>query len=178
MNLSARAVTYDGWTHTMLTLDAIDLRILSAVQRNGRITKQALASEAGLSASPCWTRLRRLTEAGIISGYHARIAPQRVAPFVRVMMEVTLTSHRQADFQRFEQAVGHVAEITDCWAVGGGIDYFLTVLTPDIDSYQRLVDRLLAMDIGIDRYFTYVITKMVKQDATLPLEALIQTRSA
>ena len=162
----------------MLTLDAIDLRILAAVQRNGRITKQSLAAEAGLSASPCWTRLKRLTDAGIITGYHARIAPQRVAPIARVMVEVTLASHRQADFQRFEQAIAAIPEITECWAVGGGIDYFLTVLTPDIDSYQRLIDRLLAMDIGIDRYFTYVITKMVKQESVLPLDSLIRPRTA
>lgn len=162
----------------MLTLDAIDLRILAAVQRNGRITKQSLATEAGLSASPCWTRLKRLTDAGIITGYHARIAPQRVAPIARVMVEVTLTSHRQADFQRFEQAIAAIPEITECWAVGGGVDYFLTVLTPDIDSYQRLIDRLLAMDIGIDRYFTYVITKMVKQESVLPLDSLIRPRTA
>lgn len=150
---------------TCLKLDAIDLRILDAVRRNGRITKQALAEEVGLSATPCWTRLRRLEAGGIITGYHARIARHRIAPIARVLVEITLTSHRQSDFARFEQAISTIPEITACWSVGGGVDYFLTVTTTDIDSYQRLIDRILAMEIGIERYFSYIVTRMVKEEA-------------
>jgi Lrp/AsnC family transcriptional regulator of ectoine degradation len=91
-----------------MKLDAIDLRILDAVQRDGRITKLALAEEVGLSPTPCWMRLRKLEKAGIVSGYHARIAVRRVAPVASVMMEVTLANHRQADFDRFERAVAAI----------------------------------------------------------------------
>lgn len=59
---------------TAAKLDAIDLKILDAIQRDGRITKLALADQVGLSPTPCWTRLRKLEKAGIVSGYHARIA--------------------------------------------------------------------------------------------------------
>lgn len=162
----------------LMKLDAIDLRILDAIQRDGRITKLALAEKAGLSPTPCWLRLRKLEKAGVITGYRARLAVRRIAPLASVMMEVTLSSHRQADFDRFERAVAAIPEIVSCWSVGGGVDYFLKVVTSDIDAYQRLVDDLLERQIGIDRYFTYVVTRTVKEDEALPLDALIGVSAA
>lgn len=155
-----------------MRLDAIDLRILEAVQRDGRITKLRLAETVGLSPTPCWLRLRRLEQSGLIAGYHARLAPRRVAPIATVIMEVTLASHRQADFDRFERAVLARPEVTACWAVGGGVDYFLKLMARDIDSYQRLVDGMLAQEIGIDRYFTYIVTRSVKEDGAVPVALL------
>ena len=143
---------------TAAKLDAIDLKILDAIQRDGRITKLALAEQVGLSPTPCWMRLRKLEKAGIVSGYHARIAMRVVAPVATVLMEVTLASHRQADFDRFERVIRDIPEIVACWSVGGGVDYVLKVMARDIDAYQRLVDGLLDREIGIDRYFTYIVT--------------------
>jgi Lrp/AsnC family transcriptional regulator of ectoine degradation len=156
-----------------MKLDPIDLRILDAVQRDGRITKLALAAKVGLSPTPCWTRLRRLEKAGLIAGYHARLNLRSVAPIAVVMMEVTLGAHRQADFDRFERAVRSVPEVVACWALGGGVDYLLKILTRDIDAYQRLVDSLLEQEIGIARYFTYIVTRAVKEDDALPLAELL-----
>lgn len=154
-------------------LDATDIRILDAIQRDGRITKLALAEKVGLSPTPCWVRLSRLEKAGIISGYHARLDVRTVTPIASVLMEVTLGAHRQADFDRFERAVRGCPEVVACWAVGGGIDYMLKVVTRDIDAYQRFVDSLLEREIGIDRYFTYVITRTVKDETGLPLARLV-----
>ncbi|WP_430441590.1 Lrp/AsnC family transcriptional regulator [Shinella sp.] len=156
-----------------MKLDAIDLRILEAIQENGRITKLALAEKAGLSPTPCWLRLRKLEKAGIVTGYHARVAVRRLAPVASVMMEVTLANHRQADFDRFERAVTATPEIVACWSVGGGVDYILKIMAPDIDAYQRLVDDLLDRELGIDRYFTYIVTKTVKEETALPLATLL-----
>ena len=154
-------------------LDAVDLKILDAIQRDGRITKLRLAEKVGLSPTPCWMRLRRLEKAGIVSGYHARIAVRTIAPVALVLMEVTLRTHRQADFDRFERTVNNCPEIVACWAVGGGVDYLLKVMARDIDAYQRLVDGLLEREIGIDRYFTYIVTKTVKEETALPLLELL-----
>ncbi|OHV80960.1 Lrp/AsnC family transcriptional regulator [Ensifer sp. LCM 4579] len=156
-----------------MKLDAIDLRILEAIQTDGRITKLALAEKVGLSPTPCWVRLRKLEQAGIVTGYHARVALRRVAPVASVFVEVTLGNHRQADFDRFERAIASTPEVVACWSVGGGVDYMLKVVTADIDAYQRLVDALLGRDIGIDRYFTYIVTKTVKEEAVLPLHSLL-----
>ncbi|TPK83976.1 MULTISPECIES: Lrp/AsnC family transcriptional regulator [unclassified Mesorhizobium] len=158
---------------TAAKLDAIDLKILDAIQRDGRITKLALAEQVGLSPTPCWMRLRKLEKAGIVSGYHARIAMRVVAPVATVLMEVTLASHRQADFDRFERVIRDIPEIVACWSVGGGVDYVLKVMARDIDAYQRLVDALLDREIGIDRYFTYIVIKTVKDDIALPIVDLL-----
>ena len=158
-------------------LDPIDLKILDAIQRDGRITKLALADKVGLSPTPCWMRLRKLEKAGIVSGYHASVAMRLIAPVATVLMEVTLASHRQADFDRFERVIRDIPEIVACWSVGGGVDYVLKVMARDIDAYQRLVDGLLEREIGIDRYFTYIVTKTVKDEIALPLADLLPTPS-
>src|SRR5882757_9285664 len=154
-------------------LDPIDLKILDAVQRDGRITKLALAEKVGLSPTPCWMRLRKLEKAGVVAGYHARVAMRTVAPVATVLMEVTLGNHRQADFDRFERAIRDIPEIVACWSVGGGVDYVLKVMARDIDAYQRLVDGLLEREIGIDRYFTYIVIKTVKDEIVLPVAELL-----
>ena len=154
-------------------LDAFDVRILAALQRNGRITKIKLAEEIGLSPSPCWERMRRLEASGLIRGYHADIELERLLHTATILVEVTLRSHTAEDFARFERAVGEVPEIVDCYATGGGIDYLMRVITLDIDHYQRVIDGLLLAEVGIDRYFTYIVTKQVKASTGAPLTALL-----
>ncbi len=156
----------------MLKLDDRDLRILSILGREGRISKAELARRVNLSAAPAWERLKRLEEAGVITGYHASVALKTIAPHVTVFMAAELESHRAQDFQAFERALGPLDEVVGCWAVGGGFDYILQIVTRDIDSYQRLVDHLLEARIGLARYFTYVVTKPVKM-AALPIERLL-----
>lgn len=167
------ARTKGGTRMAVSKLDPIDLRILDAIQRDGRITKLALAEKVGLSPTPCWMRLRKLEKAGIVTGYHASVAMRAIAPVATVLMEVTLANHRQADFDRFERVVRDVPEIVACWSVGGGVDYVLKVMARDIDAYQRLVDSLLEREIGIDRYFTYIVTKTVKDETVLPVTDLL-----
>src|SRR3546814_17850093 len=94
-----------GRTDIRMKLDAIDIRILEAVQGDGRITKLALAQKVGLSPTPCWLRLRKLEKAGLITGYTAHLAARRLAPLARVMVEITLDTHRQVDFDSFDSAV-------------------------------------------------------------------------
>ena len=156
-----------------IKLDPIDLRILNAVQRNGRITREELAEQVEQSGTLCWARLKRLEEAGVVKGYHATVAMRQVAPVATVLMEVTLSAHRQVDFERFEQAIKEVPEVVACWSVGGGVDYMLKIVARDIEGYQRLVDDLLARQLGIDRHFTYIVIKTVKDEGALPLERLV-----
>ena len=155
----------------MLKLDKIDLKILAALQRDGRITKLNLAEQANLSAAACWERLRRLEQAGVITGYTAGIDAAKLGRFTTILVEVALKSHRQIDFQRFEAAVMREPAIVGCDAVGGGVDYVLRIVAADIDAYQRLIDHLLGEDLSIDRYFTYVVTKTIKSSG-FPLDIL------
>lgn len=155
----------------MIDLDDRDMKMLAVLRSEGRISVTALARRVALSTSACHERMRRLERAGVIEGYGARIAPELLGPSVTVFMTVELERHRGRDFSRFEMAIKDATQVAGCWAVGGGIDYVVRVVTEDIDAYQRFVDRLLNEEIGIARYFTYVLTKTIKGDHT-PLPAV------
>jgi Lrp/AsnC family transcriptional regulator of ectoine degradation len=153
-----------------MKLDRIDLKILAALQNDGRMTKLSLAKVVNLSPTACWERLSRLEKSGVIIGYTARIKLGAVVRRTTVIVEIMLKSHLLADFQRFEAAVLKEPSIVSCDATGGGVDYVLRVVCDDVDAYQRLIDRLLAQELGIERYFTYIVTKSVK--AVEPLATL------
>lgn len=154
-------------------LDDRDIRILSVLSREGRISKTELARRVNLSATPCWERLKRLEDAGLIRGYRADIALSCLGPHVVVFVLVELERHRNETFQAFERAVRPLDEIIACWSIGGGFDYLLHVVTRDIDSYQRLIDTLLETRLGVARYFSYIVTKQVKAGGPVPLEAVL-----
>lgn len=155
-------------------LDERDLQILSILQREGRIAKTELARRVNLSPTPCWERLKHLEKIGLIEGYGARIAWKALTQQTLVFMEAELNSHLASDFARFEQAIRNEPEVLECWALGGGIDYLLKVVAPTIDDYQRFVDRLLNADIGLRRYYTYIVTKRIKDTDALPDSMLEQ----
>lgn len=161
-----------------MTLDDFDLKILIALQRAGRMTKLRLAEEIGLSPSPCWERLRRLEQGGFIQGYHARVDLDRLLHTSTVLVEVTLGSHHERDFERFEVAVRAEPEIVECYATGGGVDYLLKVVVIDIEHYQKLIDHLLSSELGIERYFTYIVTKEVKRSDGPPIRRLLDVRDS
>jgi Lrp/AsnC family transcriptional regulator of ectoine degradation len=154
-------------------LDARDIKILAILQREGRIPKAALAERVNLSATPCWERLRRLEEAGIIESYGAQISLKAFGPVAIVFVEIEIESHRSEDFARFEQAVGRIAEIVECWAVGGGIDYLCKVVVRNLTDYQALIERMLGDQVGIRRYYSYVVTSAIKNEP-MPVNLLAQ----
>lgn len=153
-----------------MRLDARDLDILRVLSAEGRITKADLAERVGLSASPCWERLKKLEQAGIIEGYNARINLKKLGPNVTVFVAAELADHTPASFRAFEDSVQRYPEITACWALGGGFDYLLQIVTTDIDAYQRLIDHMLDQRIGLARYFTYIVTKPVKAPGAPPFQ--------
>jgi len=144
------------------SLDATDIRILSAVQMHGQLSKTKLAEIVNLSPTPCWARLSKLKAAGFIRGYRADIALDRVCDFTQVVVTVSLTHHRKADFDRFEAYVRKLDEVTECIATGGGMDYVLKVFTPSLAAFQEVMETLLTAELGIDRYMTYIVTRNVK----------------
>lgn len=145
-----------------LSLDATDIRILSAIQQHGQLSKARLAEMVNLSPTPCWARLDKLKEAGFVRGYHADIALDRIGEFTRVIVTVALTHHRRSDFDRFEAFIRNLDEVTECVATGGGMDYVMKVTSPSLSAFQSLMDSLLAAELGIDRYMTYIATRHVK----------------
>ena len=159
-----------------LSLDATDIRILSAIQKYGQLSKTRLAELVNLSPTPSWARLDRLKAAGYIRGYHATLALERIVDFTEVVVTVSLTHHRKTDFERFEAHIQDLDEVTECVATGGGMDYVMKIAAPSLVAFQSMIEEMLSADLKIDRYMTYIVTRQVKS-ARPNLEKLVANRT-
>ncbi|MCO5965433.1 Lrp/AsnC family transcriptional regulator [Sinorhizobium meliloti] len=153
-------------------LDAWDLRILTEIQLNGRISKSELAKRVHLSPSACAERLRILEAGGIIDGYYARLSPALFGGIIFVIVEVVLHRHLLESQRHFEAAIQDIPEILDCWAIGGRIDYLLRVAAPTINAYQEFMEGLLQAELGIEQYYSLIVTKSVKSNSPIPPKVL------
>lgn len=140
-------------------LDRIDINILAALQKSGRITNAQLADQVGLSASPCLARVKRLEDAGYIIGYGANINLAKLGTVQIVFAAITLSDHRLADFTKFEKGILDVDEIVECHLVSGGFDYLVKFLTTSVTHYQEVIERILERNIGVSKYFSYIVIK-------------------
>jgi DNA-binding Lrp family transcriptional regulator len=157
---------------SQMKLDRIDIKILYELQKNGRITNVELAELVNLSPSPCLMRVKKLQQEGYIDGYSAQINIGKLGQTLTVFTEITLKNHRQIDFARFLAAVEKVDQVIECHLVSGGYDYLLKFVTAGIGEYQTIMERLTDMDIGIDKYFSFVVLKSPIVKAHMPLTSL------
>jgi DNA-binding Lrp family transcriptional regulator len=155
-----------------MKLDLIDIHILDELQKNGRITNVELSELVHLSPSPCLMRVKKLQKAGYITGYGAQIDIEKLGPSITVFTEVTLRSHRLVDFDRFQRAAAKVDEIIECHLISGGYDYLLKFVTGSIGDYQLLMEQLSDTEIGIDKYFSFIVMKSPFVKHHLPLTSM------
>jgi len=159
-------------TNGALKLDRLDIRILSHLQRNGRITNVDLADAVGLSASPCLIRVKRLEKAGYITGYGAQLQLEKLGDMQVVFTQVTLSDHRREDFSKFEAAVRNIDEVVECHLVSGGFDYLLKFVTRSVAHYHSIAEDVLRQDVNIDKYFSYIVIKSPIGKSHYPIEKL------
>ncbi len=155
-----------------LKLDRIDIRILSHLQRNGRVTNVDLADAIGLSPSPCLIRVKRLEKAGFITGYGTHIQLEKLGTVQLVFTQVTLSDHRREDFVKFEAAIRGIDEIVECHLVSGGFDYLLKFVTRSVVHYQTIVEEVLERSVNIEKYFSYIVIKSPFIKNHYPIEKL------
>ncbi len=125
-------------------LDRMDLKILSQLQTNGRITNQRLADMVGLSPSACLERVRRLERARIILGYATELDLARLGQPLTVFAEVALEHHGQGGQRAFEERLAKIEEAVECFEISGPFDYLVRFVCPGIDHYQKLTGRMLS----------------------------------
>ena len=142
-----------------VSIDRFDLKILEHLQREGRCSNVELANAIGLSQTPCLARTKRLQQLGVIRGYGAHVALEKLGGHVIVFSEVTISSHRRHDFRKFEEAAAGHREIVECYNVSGGYDYLLKVVTPSVARFQALMERLLKDDIGIEKFTSRIVLR-------------------
>lgn len=162
----------------MLRLDKYDIAIMETLQREGRITKLRLSELVHLSQTPCHERIRRLEKHKLIREYNAQIDLAKVGRSSTFFVTVILESHREKDFQTFESNIERYEQVTECHALGGGIDYLLKVVERDVVSYQCLMENLLARRIGISRYYTHIVTKRIFGPRAAPLSYIFASERA
>jgi DNA-binding Lrp family transcriptional regulator len=155
-----------------MKLDRIDIKILHELQKNGRISNVELSELVNLSPSPCLMRVKKLQAEGFISGYSAQVNMAKLGQTLTVFTEVTLKNHRQIDFARFLAAVDKIDSVMECHLVSGGYDYLMKVVASNISDYQALMERLNDMDIGIEKYFSFVVLKSPIVKSSMPLPTL------
>lgn len=154
-------------------LDRIDIKILAALQRDGRSTVQKLAGLVGLTPRPCLERVRRLEAAGIISGYRAVIAVERLSKPVTIFAEIAMEKLGRQD--RLEKRLRSIDEVVECWEISGDLDYLARFVCSDIARYQALTNSLIDdPELGVRRITSHLALRSVCSFAGFP-ESLLST---
>jgi Lrp/AsnC family transcriptional regulator len=129
---------------TKLKLDAIDRKLLDILQADATVQVADLAERVGLSQTPCWRRIQRLKDAGVITRNVMLVDRQRLNVGVTVFVSVRTNTHTPAWFEHFHAAVQAIPEVVEFYRMSGDVDYLLRVVVPDIAAYDRVYKRLIA----------------------------------
>lgn len=127
-----------------MKLDAFDIRILEILQQDAELQVAQVAEQVGLSTTPCWRRIQRLKEAGVITRQVALVDPRKVNVGVTVFVSVRTSVHTEAWFETFKATVQDIPEVVEFYRMSGDVDYLLRVVVPDIAAYDKVYKRLIA----------------------------------
>lgn len=154
----------------MIDVDAFDLRILSALQDDGRLTNQELADIAGLSASQCSRRRMRLEEAKVIGGYRAELNGEALGFTLIAIIHITLATHSPDNARKFRALVQRTDEIQDAYALTGDADYLLKVVLRDLKNLSAIVNDVLMPHPSVAHVRSSIVLDRLKETVRLPLK--------
>jgi Lrp/AsnC family leucine-responsive transcriptional regulator len=154
--------------HSPHKLDQLDRAILAELQADARISLQELGSRVGLTASPCWTRIRRMEAAGVIEGYTVRLNPAAMGFADTVIVQVTLESHSDEALFEFGQALAGIPEVLEAFLVSGDYDYVIRIAVSDTRDYERLLRERLYRIPGIRHSKSSFVLRQLK-NSPLPV---------
>jgi DNA-binding Lrp family transcriptional regulator len=156
----------------MISVDAFDLKILGALQDDGRLTNQELADLAGLSASQCSRRRMRLEKEKVISGYHADLSSEALGFGVIAFIQVTLATHSPDNSKRFRALVNRIDEIQEAYSLTGDADYVLKAVLRDLKGLSNLVNDVLMPHQSVAHVRSSIVLDRLKESSRLPLKEL------
>ncbi|MCA6216019.1 Lrp/AsnC family transcriptional regulator [Ideonella sp. B7] len=151
-----------------MKLDAIDCRILALLQVDATLPVAEIATQVGLSSTPCWRRIQRLRASGVIQRQVALVDPRRVNLPVTVFVTIRTRDHSEAWFERFRTSITLIPEVVEFFRMSGDIDYLLRVVVPDIAAYDRVYKRLIADNALSDVSSSFAMEE-IKFTTALPL---------
>lgn len=152
-----------------MKLDAIDRRILTELQRDGRLTNNDLAVRIGLSPSPCLRRVRALEAGGLITGYTALLDPAQLELGTSVFVRVWLVGQDDETVRRFTESILALPHVVECHMMAGDCDFLLRVVARDLDAYRRFQAEKLARIVGVQSLKTDIPLQRIKLTAALPI---------
>ena len=155
----------------MIQVDTFDLRILAALQDDGRLTNQQLADLVGLSASQCSRRRMRLEEEKVISGYRAELASEALGFGVIAFIHVTLATHSPDNARNFRALVNRVDDIQEAYSLTGDADYVLKVVLRDLKSLSDIVNDVLMPHPSVAHVRSSIVLDRLKESTKLPIRA-------
>ncbi|MFN3447858.1 MAG: Lrp/AsnC family transcriptional regulator [Roseococcus sp.] len=147
-------------------MDATDKRILRALHAEARLTNAELAERVGLSPSPCWARVRKLEQAGVIRGYHAALDQAKLGLPDTVIIEVMTEKHDEAQLAEFESAIAAMPEVIEAWLVTGEYDYVIKAAVGGTAGYERLLREKIYRLPGVRHTRTAFAIRCLKQSYT------------
>jgi Lrp/AsnC family leucine-responsive transcriptional regulator len=159
------------------TLDKFDVQILKELQADARLTNAELAQRVGLSAAPCWRRVRALEEAGYIKGYHAEIDRHKIGLGVLAFVRVDAERNTGERTREMEEAIGKIPEIVSCHYISGTGTFELQVVTQDLDSFSQLARKVLINLPNVKDLHTSFSLGEVKASSSLPLAHLTSAKA-
>jgi DNA-binding Lrp family transcriptional regulator len=154
-------------------MDDFDLKLLNALQDDGRLTNLELAARIGLSASQCSRRRAALEKSGVIHGYHAALANQAVGLDVLVFVQVSLATQSPDSGQAFAKLIGGVEEVQEVYSLTGEADFLVKLVVPDLKTLSRILNEVFLPHRSIGRVRTSVVLERVKHTMRLPLRHLL-----
>ena len=151
-----------------MELDKFDIAILRALQRDARLSLQELGKQVGLTSSPCWNRIKRMEDAGVIEGYSVRINPEKIGLAEAVILHVTIDSHSDEALFEFGKALEEIPEVLEAFLVSGDYDYYIRVAVEGTRDYERFLRERLYKIPGIRNSKSSFVLRRLKQ-SQLPL---------
>jgi Lrp/AsnC family transcriptional regulator, leucine-responsive regulatory protein len=153
-----------------IDLDAQDLKILTALQKDGRLTNAELADVIGLSASPCLRRVRRLEEHGFIRTYRAVLDREAIGLGLTVFVEIKLAKPTRENAQALHDALLAMPEVVNCHTLSGAADCLAEIVVPNVKAFERLVSEKLMALPAIGDIRSNIALKRIKSESALPLD--------
>lgn len=158
-----------------MVIDRINRKILSVLQKHGRITNQELADQVGLSPSSCLNRVKKLEESGFLDAYMGVLNLPKICRSVTVIATVSLKDQSTEAFRLFRKAAEDIPEVVECHTVSGNFDFFLKIVAPDMPRYNAINDRLLDLLPGKINISSHVVLETGKPFRGYPLESLLES---
>ena len=149
-------------------MDKIDRKILAELQHNGRASLQEISQAVGLSSTPCWTRMKKLEETGVIERYTVNLNAEALGLGETVMVQVTLDSHSDNTLEKFGEILASIPEVVEAYLVSGEYDYLLRIAVKDTKDYERLLREKLYKIKGVRHSKSSFVLRTLKK-ADLPL---------